>query len=529
MKKILLGLLFVFIVSAVIGTYLQNASAIPPFARKYKTNCQTCHTAFPKLNPFGMAFRANGERFPTGDDVFVKDEPISMGADANKRLWPRATWPSDLPYLPPIALTMFSNLYIGEDTETTTEFDGIEEIGILAGGTLGESFSFFLDYRLYMWGPDNGWLDRAFITYTPRKINEKLGEYATRLFNIDELEYPEGILNVRMGQFEPRATPMLGGHRNLITIKGTPNAVAYPVAPSGEFTNFWGFFPNQKGIEFFGALNGPKGRGGFEWAAGIVNGGEAINEMLFGGIDGNRPDRDNGRFDNDDYKDYYGRISYKIGGLGVMGGGVVEESDTALENWQDGEIIFGNIATSAKIGVFYYRGKMETNTLRGGITINNDRFVRNGNVQIDNTNRFTRWGVDLDWIIGNANIIGSAVYFRDRLDEEIIYNRGFEIDDTFETAIYTAELDYVIFPWLMPAVRYEWIQPKYSVTGNSSFAPDRDNPTTSGDREMLTFDVAILAAVNIKLLAGGTFSIGNAPQSGSHFRDYFRLGINIDF
>jgi hypothetical protein len=106
-------------------------------------------------------------------------------------------------------------------------------------------------------------------------------------------------------------------------------------------------------------------------------------------------------------------------------------------------------------------------------------------------------------------------------------NDGF--DDTFKTVIYTAEIDYVIFPWLMPAVRYEWIQPDYSVTATSAFAPDRDNPIKTGDREMLTFDVAILAAANIKILAGGTFSIGEPSQRGSHFRDYFRLGVNIDF
>ncbi len=178
-KKALLSLLLASVVAAVIGTSLENASAIPPFARKYQTNCQTCHTAFPKLNPFGMAFRANAYRFPGGDEVFVKDEPISMGADANKRLFPKALWPSDLPYLPPIGLTMFTNFTIGADTETTTEFDGIEEIGLLAGGTLGESISFFLDWRMYQWGPDEGWLDRAFITYTPRMINEKLGEFAS--------------------------------------------------------------------------------------------------------------------------------------------------------------------------------------------------------------------------------------------------------------------------------------------------------------------------------------------------------------
>ena len=520
MKKTLLSLLFVFSIAAVIVTSLENASAIPPFARKYKTNCQTCHTAFPKLNPFGMAYRANGYRFPGGDEVFVKDDPISMGADANKRLFPKALWPSDIPYLPPIGLTMFSNFYVGEDTDTTTEFDGVEEIGLLAGGTLGESFSFFLDWRMYQWGPDEGWLDRAYINWTPVRINEFLGDLATNLFNIKDIEYPAGIFNVRLGQFEPRAAPMLGGHRNLITVKGTPNAVAWPTGPT---RNMWSFFPNQKGIEFYGGLNGPKGKGGFEWAFGIVNGEQSMRQMAFGGEAGALTNLDRGRFDDNDYKDLYGRLSYKIGGLGVMGGGEVETSDVSLETWQDGETIrtpFGNIATSAKLGIFYYSGKT-------GRDISDDP-TRNTMPET----RLTRYGVDLDWIIGNCNIIGSAVVYRDQRKEPVSFNEfsstfqdGF--DDTFRTAIYTAEIDYVIFPWLVPAVRYEWIRPDYGVTMPSVY--EGGESVTTQDWEMLTFDVAILAAANIKFLAGGAFSIGEPPPTTSHFRDYFRFGVDIAY
>ena len=40
------------------------ARAVPVFSRKYQTSCQTCHTIFPKLNPFGQAFRFNGYRMP---------------------------------------------------------------------------------------------------------------------------------------------------------------------------------------------------------------------------------------------------------------------------------------------------------------------------------------------------------------------------------------------------------------------------------------------------------------------------------
>ena len=69
------------------------AAAIPAFARKYQTSCLTCHTVYPKLNPFGEAFRRNGYRFPGVDSDFIKAEQIAMGQEANKKTFPKTVWP----------------------------------------------------------------------------------------------------------------------------------------------------------------------------------------------------------------------------------------------------------------------------------------------------------------------------------------------------------------------------------------------------------------------------------------------------
>lgn len=542
-KKTLLRFLFIIFAAVFIGTsFLGDANAVPPFARKYKTNCQTCHTAFPKLNPFGLAFRANGYRFPGGDEQFVKDEPVSLGAQAQKRLWPKSMWPSDLPYLPPIGLTMFSNFFIGEDNEQTTEFDGIEEIGLLAGGTLGENWSFFLDWRIFLWGQNHGWLDRAHIIYRPGWINAKFAELLGGLFPDQEIVEPAGIFNIQIGQFEPRAAPMFGGHRNLITMKGTPTAVAWPVLP---INNWWGFFPNQKGVEFFGGVNDywfQKGSGGIEWAAGVVNGEQSMTQMLLGGDRGDTrtPTRELGRFDDNDFKDYYGRLYYKIGGMGVMGGGAVEAAAVATENWQDGTTLFTvggkPIKSSVKFGVFSYWGKSDFRKPGASKVIVSGSPDSTTSTTGENTDHFQRYGVDIDWIIWNFNIVGSAIVFKDNLDNDVSFPSKRvnnvtidDIDDDFKTYIYTAEVDYVIYPWLMPAVRYEWIQPDYSFTSFSEFSGDKDKNVTSKNFERLTFDVAILAAANIKLLVGTHFSIGEPPPRGSHFRDHVRVGVDIDF
>lgn len=56
-----------------------KALAIPAFARKYGLPCSTCHTAWPELNYFGMAFRDRG--YQLGND---RDSPIWQ----NPSYWP---------------------------------------------------------------------------------------------------------------------------------------------------------------------------------------------------------------------------------------------------------------------------------------------------------------------------------------------------------------------------------------------------------------------------------------------------------
>src|SRR6516225_1940305 len=83
-----------------------TALALPTFARKYQTSCQTCHIVFPKLNAFGEAFRLRGYRMPAETEEMIKEKPVSLGAPAYKRLWPKAVWPSDLPLTVPLAVNM---------------------------------------------------------------------------------------------------------------------------------------------------------------------------------------------------------------------------------------------------------------------------------------------------------------------------------------------------------------------------------------------------------------------------------------
>ena len=56
-----------------------NVRAIPAFARKYSMPCSSCHEAWPKLSPFGQAFKDNG--YQLGNE---RDSPIYQ----NPSYWP---------------------------------------------------------------------------------------------------------------------------------------------------------------------------------------------------------------------------------------------------------------------------------------------------------------------------------------------------------------------------------------------------------------------------------------------------------
>ena len=92
------------VVLAVLLAWSPPAAAVPVFARKYGTSCLTCHTIYPKLTPFGEAFRRNGFRFPGSDSDFVKQDPVPLGQEAYKQMFPAVAWPGTVPSSVPIAL-----------------------------------------------------------------------------------------------------------------------------------------------------------------------------------------------------------------------------------------------------------------------------------------------------------------------------------------------------------------------------------------------------------------------------------------
>ncbi len=517
MKRFFIGALAVSIVLGVSGLFfVKRADAIPPFARKYQTACPTCHVVIPRLNPFGRAFRANGYRIPGGaDEVFTKDEPLLLGANPWKKMFPNTIWPSDIPGKPPLGIEVITGMTVAYNDSAKTEFTGIDELALLMGGTLGESWSFFGDVNLFKFSsPKLGWIDRMFIQYNPDWFDGK------------------GHVNIRAGEFEPRIVGPFSNHRQiqimswfmgyLNTTMPVTHAFTGPNNTVQTFGNQHGLFPTQKGVEVYGGFDGKKG-GGWEYALGVVNGEAAhvadIAAQTAGGTGGSEPELFGGsRFDFNDQKDWYVSLHYKFGGMGVLGGGEMEEL-AATDNWQDNNGKY----PSVKIGGYFYSGSSDG---------------ENGNIRPDDRSgsnadlHFTRAQVDIDIFWNDFNLFAGYTIYHDVWgDGDTDYNTSRQIVDqgdgtfAFEDVttiedlgadttmnIFTAELDYVILPWLVYVWKHEMVQ--------SDFAPTFSKNTTT---------ITALIRANIKFQAGVQFSSKNAPRNSRIFDDTFSMGIQYDF
>lgn len=129
---------------------------IPAFSRIYGTSCTTCHVTPGKLNAEGESFRLNGYRFPVDDEDRRADDPVPLGAEPWKDLWPQAIWPGELPGGLPVAIHLANDLRVGRqgpDGRTAVTYYFPEALHLLAGTTLGGGIGVLADVG---WDRDHG-------------------------------------------------------------------------------------------------------------------------------------------------------------------------------------------------------------------------------------------------------------------------------------------------------------------------------------------------------------------------------------
>jgi hypothetical protein len=417
-SRALIGLLAVgFVVAAAVP-----ADAIPTFARRYRTSCATCHQAYPRLNAVGESFRLMGYKF-VDDERYRKQQPVEMGDEAYKRLWPDALWPSHIPGTSPLAF--ISRFMVEYDVDgsrpTTWTFLLPEEVELVWAGNLGDNMAFYGDVIFLQ--KDFGGMDP--------------GSYATLKARLDiqSLFGPERAFNLRigtlthtMGLYTARDPNFYGTHFYLYTTWVMPQPKPAQSGLADYKGNYFVSGP-QAGIE----LNGVGRR--WTYAVGLVNGDPLWSPS-------GMPDHDIsfiGMSRGSDGGDFYAQLAYKIGGMDLDRSwetSTAETLTTGAEYWRD---------DSVTLSLWGYAGQasIRTETLDGEVW--------------EGTDDFWRLGAGVQWqykdlTLGAAYVGGS--------DDNPYGNLSPESVDS--TTWHVEALGFV-YPWLMPYARFE--------------ALDRDVPT----------------------------------------------------
>ncbi|MBD3868739.1 MAG: hypothetical protein IFK94_11495 [Acidobacteria bacterium] len=412
------------------------ANAIPAFARKYETSCQTCHVAYPKLNTFGQAFRLLGYRMPGETEGQVKRPDVALGAASYKRVWPDAVWPGAIPQNLPLSLVAnfqvqnSSQIEIedGEVHRDTVNNDMIfpSEVALVVAGTAGEHVSYFGEIGFEQ-------------SVEAGMIEQEVGVEHIDIRFIRPIRNSMAF-NVKIGSFQPELVSGFDHARRLTVANYDSMFGVSPIQSGGtEIVGGGGHHGGGggislpavgRGIDLYGVVSHR-----FTWAAGILNGigpGDAT-------------------FDANSGKDTYVKGAYKWGGLAPDGSNAAVYAGSP-KNWRE---------KSVQVGVFYYRGDgkdiffREEHDELGVIEV---IFVEDPD--------YTRTGLDFNWYFKDLNIFGAYVSGDDdlRIYADSVTEPGEPgVFDPDESGTYTykswfVEADMVLgMPWLHGAVRYETV------------------------------------------------------------------------
>ncbi|OGU32991.1 MAG: hypothetical protein A2X67_01895 [Ignavibacteria bacterium GWA2_55_11] len=416
MKRVIVGFLAT---ASLMLLFTEESYGIPAFSRKYRTSCSTCHYAAPMLNAFGKAFKNNGYRYPAGTDPeMTKEEPVSLGSEAYKKVWPNAIWPSDIPGTSPVSVWAVGRINYAAMSTVKWEFEIPHEVEILYAGTMGEEFSFFGEVEIE---------------------NEA---------NATEIAFPFALqydmspgLHVRMGMVHADPTPnhlkLTRNHYNMASFRSR---------------NGWRFRDEHVGLEVWGAGNGSGERGGFTYRLGVVNG-QGLSDM----------NRD---------KDYYAKATYKIGGLGEVGGTEGAGSDVS-DFFLDDNVTLGAFVysgTASKTGVL----DENFSIVGGDVDFWYKRFILNGAI-----------------MLMDSRITGTPQR---------------------KSMVYYAQANAVLYPWLIGLIRYEWEDQNTDL--------DAVKPVNA-----VIPGITLMARANVKLM----FEFKKFFDEDSKKKDTFGIQVNFGF
>lgn len=437
-----------------------EAEAVPAFARKYATSCQTCHTAYPKLNSFGRAFRLLGYHMPGETEDQIKQPDVALGSEAYKRVWPKAVWPGRIPAQIPVSmtaqfLTEYSTHFEDGDLERVkNDFIFPSEVALIAGGSAGDNISFFGEIAFEQEVEHGEKNSEAAVEHIDLRF--------VRLIN------DSPVFNVKVGSFQPELVETFD-HARRLTISNYDAMFAVQTVALGGAAEVGGGHHGggaglaipavAEGFELYGVA-----RHRLLWAAGVVNGIGPGEET----------------FDANSAKDVYGRIAYKWGGLSPDGSNL-ETYAGSSKNWRE---------RSLQLEAFFYRGdgsdilvaiEEEEEHGEAGEEPEAHNLARPASLVLDagqmpealhsepaflEDDDFQRIGLGINYFYDDLNVFGAFVEGEDDLnvfapahDDPHLPGRLLPGESgEFTYRAWFLEADMVLgYPWLHVATRYETV------------------------------------------------------------------------
>jgi hypothetical protein len=210
---------FLLLVFFCLGS-LQNASALPAFARKYGLRCSACHIAWPELNDFGWRFKDNGYQLMNDRDAPIWQNP--------------GYWPVTFRITPNWHRESTDKVAVdtagggtGEAQITSHGFD-ITGLDFHTGGTLEKNISFYV---------------------LPSSDSSGAFHFETVMGRLDNL-FGSSWLNVKLGKFE---LDNMISEKRILTISNNGGFYnLYHFTPMGDTNSFGQVGDNQLGVEWMG-------------------------------------------------------------------------------------------------------------------------------------------------------------------------------------------------------------------------------------------------------------------------------------
>ncbi len=415
------GVLILLLVSA------RSAVGVPAFARKYQTSCLTCHTVYPKLNPFGEAFRRNGYRFPGVDSDYVKQEGVPLGPEAAKKQFPNSVWPGVLPASVPIALGFNGQaIFHPSNSSGAAQADNgakanlttlLDEGHVWAGGSFDDTITFFGEVTFADGGAEL--------------------EHGAVYFN--DLLFGKHAFNVAVGKDVP-VLSSFGPHSSYLADMAIP--ALSTTALYGATSDSWNLTNAYNTVAASGTIRGRL-------------------DYSFGFNDGSNVGVSNPN-------DFFAHVGYKFGGMPLDAEASSAPPDP-MKPWAEDALT---------LDAFYYRSI--------------SHFVAADSTTLSDGSRTFGGGVRAQW--GSWELDSGA--YKEQHDHALAGGLGADALAQYN------ELSWVAYPWLVPAVRFEYLRLRPDV-----------GPEVSDSRFVV--GAAILARPNLKFTVSGWIeSASGAPPGG---------------